>query len=122
MLTAPSHADIKQTSDYHKALEDLAGYLASIQQNPDNHPTSTSCRNRKLVDQLMLRCSGRDILVLRGIRWRLQQQKQANQFWGNVSKTDDRMFKFLAESVKLADVHDHDYKDATNRFVKNHSM
>ena len=72
----------------------------------------------KLVDQLMLRCSSRDILVLREIRRRLQQQKRANQPWGNVSKKDDRMFKMLAKSVKRSDVHDHNYQYAINRFVK----
>ena len=72
----------------------------------------------KLVDQLMLRCSSRDILVLREIRRRLQQQKRANQPWGNVSKKDDRMFKMLAKSVKRSDVHDHNYQYASNRFVK----
>lgn len=72
----------------------------------------------KLVDQLMLRCSARDILVLREIRWRLQQQKRANQPWGNVSKRDDRMFRLLAKSVKHSDVHDRDYQDTINRFVK----
>ena len=69
----------------------------------------------KLVDQLMLRCSVRDILVLCEIRWRLQHQKRANQPWGNVSKKDDRMFKLLA---KFSDVHGHDCQHAINRFVK----